>query len=589
MLRMRAAIILLILLACTGFTTAAEAPARIGIELEGSVSDETGQPLVGAVVSVFGKNLAEGALIAVTDESGVFQVDGLRPGLYRLRAYLSGFLPSAYAKVIVEEGMDQVGSVLMSLAAVDGSESTPSEEDAKRRNLAELNWLVAHGERNVLRDDEWEIPAASIEHDETLVADVPGFAFRGEFGVRAAAYGDQELDEFPGGGAGLDARVAYARIHIPTDDGSQWLVSAQMLESALSSWAGRADYVSGDVGGHRLNAGVTYGNFLYGDIEDFRPPEAALAHHSVGQRSSEWFGSVYASDTFALGSATVDAGVAYEYFGFLTESGYASPRLSVAKPVDSEGQTVLTGAVEYRVLAPGAEDLGLLSRVATADVYGPAPAAHSTLRAERTARFQLGMERRLSDRTRIGVRMFQENAHDQLVKKFSKDMLEGSGGHFKVSNRGDFQTRGVGLKLSQSFGAMEGSVGYTFGMGRALTERLLGARNTATDEEIHDVTTAVATSIDRTRTRLTAAYRFVSHPTFDSSRDGLTSGTTQDSRFNIQVFQVLPFVGWNGTSWELMVAVRNLFYDDIENSSILDEIAVIDAPRRVMGGVTVRF
>jgi hypothetical protein len=38
-----------------------------------------------------------------------------------------------------------------------------------------------------------------------------------------------------------------------------------------------------------------------------------------------------------------------------------------------------------------------------------------------------------------------------------------------------------------------------------------------------------------------------------------------------------------------MVAVRNLFYDDIERASLLDEFAVIDAPRRVLGGVTVRF
>jgi hypothetical protein len=67
------------------------------------------------------------------------------------------------------------------------------------------------------------------------------------------------------------------------------------------------------------------------------------------------------------------------------------------------------------------------------------------------------------------------------------------------------------------------------------------------------------------------------------------NGGNVDSRFSVQVFQLLPFVGWNGTQWELMVAVRNLFYDDIEKASILDELSVVDAPRRVLGGVTVRF
>jgi hypothetical protein len=70
---------------------------------------------------------------------------------------------------------------------------------------------------------------------------------------------------------------------------------------------------------------------------------------------------------------------------------------------------------------------------------------------------------------------------------------------------------------------------------------------------------------------------------------GATNGDALDSRFSVQVFQLLPFEGWNGTQWELMVAIRNLFYDDLEKASILDEISVIDAPRRVLGGVTVRF
>ena len=286
MMKTRAAIILIILIA---FNASGEAPPPIvGIELGGSVHDELGQPVVGAVVSVFGKNLVDGALIAVTDDSGQFQLEGVPPGLYRLRAYLAGFLPSSYAKVIIEEGMEQVGAVLMSLAALESSELAADEtafDVDRKRTLAELNWLVAHGDRNVLKSDDWEASVVSLERSENdsemLSAEEPTFAFSGEFGVRAAAY-DQGLDEFPGGGAGLDARLAYARLHIPTQDDGHWMVSAQVLESALSSWAGRADYVKANLPGHTLNAGVTYGNFLYGDLEDFRPPEAALTHRAVG-------------------------------------------------------------------------------------------------------------------------------------------------------------------------------------------------------------------------------------------------------------------------------------------------------------------
>ena len=587
------ALFLCTLLGLSAAASAVEAPAASSftIELQGQVRDEVGEPLVGAVISVFGKNLIQGALIAVSDEAGQFQVSAMPPGIYRLRAYLSGFLPSAYARVVIKEGMEQVGSIMMSLTTTDGPDGlhVPVEDD-RESALAELRWLLQHADRNLLRDEEWSLPAVALELDNGRGG--PDLAFRdaslgGEFGVRVAAF-DDGLDEFPGAGAGLDGRLAYARLFIPNENqDGHWLVSAQVLESALSSWAGRAEYSKATAGNHQLTAGVTYGNYLYGDLEDFRPPEAALSFRQMGARSIEWFGSAYASDTFDIGSASIHAGVAYEHYSFLDKSGYLSPRMEVSYPLGS-AKTVIRGLLDYRVLAPGGEDIGLLSQVALSDVYGPETARRSSLEGQRTARVQLGLERQLSKRTRVAVRMFQENTADQLAKVYTKDHLNMQGaGHFTVRNHGDFRTRGVGLSVSQRFGATEGSVAYTFGIGSAL--KLPRVAAVSPDEEIHDLTTHVATSIDRTQTRVQAAYRFISHPIFASGGQGFAAGSKLDSRFNIQVYQLLPFVGWDGTSWEVMVAVRNLFYEDFESASFLDEMAVIHAPRRVLGGVTVRF
>ena len=573
---------------------AAEAESSFTIELQGQVRDEVGEPLVGAVISVFGKNLIQGALIAVSDEAGQFQVSAMPPGIYRLRAYLSGFLPSAYARVVISEGMEQVGSIMMSLTTTGGTDGSGARVEADRgRAVAELIWLLQHGERNLLRDEEWSIPTVALALDDSKRGSGPELAFRdasigGEFGVRLAAF-DDGLSDFPGAGAGLDGRLAYARLFIPNEnEDGHWLVSAQVLESALSSWAGRAEYEKTTAGNHHLSAGVTYGNYLYGDLEDFRPPEAALSFRQMGARSIEWFGSAYASDRFEIGSVSIDAGVTYEHYSFLDKSGYLSPRLELAYPLGSGAKTVLRGLVDYRVLAPGGEDIGLLSQVAFSDVFGPTLARRSSLKGQRTARVQLGLERQLSERTRVAVRMFQESAVDQLAKVYSKDHanMEGAG-HFTVRNYGDFRTRGVGLSVSQRFGATEGSVAYTFGMGRAISSLHFAAASH--DEEIHDLTTQVATFIDRTRTRVQAAYRFINHPVFAPDGQGFAAGSKLDSRFNIQVYQLLPFVGWDGTSWEVMVAVRNLFYGDFESASFLDEMSVIHAPRRVLGGVTVRF
>ncbi len=181
--------------------------------------------------------------------------------------------------------------------------------------------------------------------------------------------------------------------------------------------------------------------------------------------------------------------------------------------------------------------------------------------------------------------MFQENANDQLVRTFLEEEMGGGAGHFLVANLGNFRTRGVGVALAQTLGPMEGSVGYTFGQvfGPAVAETMDSA------PEIHDVTTTVGTSFDSTQTRLQATYRLIYHPGLTPAVPSSASRSNVDSRFSVQVFQLLPFVEWNGTQWELMVAVRNLFYDDIERASILDELSVVDAPRRVLGGVTVRF
>ncbi len=555
-------------------------------ELEGVVRDHGGRPLGGAIVSVFGKNLYEGAITAVTDAEGRFEVAGVPPGLYRLRAYLEGFFPSPYAKVVIEEGVERVSAILMSLASLDSEQLVQSTDE--KRTLAEFRWLLQRGERNILKEEERYAGLVERESIDPPPSGDTRVAISGELGIRAAAF-EQRLDEFPGGGAGLDANLAYARLFIPADDDGHWLVSAQILESALSSWAGRAEFVSGEVAGHRLTGGVTYGSYLYGDLDDFRPPEAALTNGVLGQRSTEWFGSVYGADSFLVGSVSIQGRLAFKYFDYLSTPGYLAPQLSVAYPLGESKKTLIRGVVDYRVHAPGGEDIGLLSNVAFSDVYGPLPEPRA-IRAERTARVQLGLEQQVSETTRLGVRLFQENASDQLVKSFMMDRpgTTGSAGYYVDANQGDFESRGLGLSVSQRFGATEGTVGYTYGMARALAAQLNG-RGILGEEEIHDVTTVVATSIDRTRTRLQAALRVTSHPTFVPGLAGFATGSTVESRFNFQVYQLLPFVGWSGTQWELMMAVRNLFYEDIEGASILDEMAVIDAPRRVLGGVTVRF
>jgi len=61
------------------------------------------------------------------------------------------------------------------------------------------------------------------------------------------------------------------------------------------------------------------------------------------------------------------------------------------------------------------------------------------------------------------------------------------------------------------------------------------------------------------------------------------------SRFDVQVNQALPFLNFTNAQWEMLVAVSNLFKEELGETSIYDEALVVRPPKRVLGGVTVKF
>ncbi len=62
-----------------------------------------------------------------------------------------------------------------------------------------------------------------------------------------------------------------------------------------------------------------------------------------------------------------------------------------------------------------------------------------------------------------------------------------------------------------------------------------------------------------------------------------------DRRFDVQLNQSLPFLNFTTAQWEMLLSVRNAFYDDRTDGSLYDELLVIRPPKRVIGGLTVRF
>ncbi len=137
-------------------------------------------------------------------------------------------------------------------------------------------------------------------------------------------------------------------------------------------------------------------------------------------------------------------------------------------------------------------------------------------------------------------------------------------------------------------GVVNGSVTYTFGQARRSGLAPFGDLPvTAFDEaEFHDLVARLETIIDWSDTRVAALCRLNA---LDGRSGSTGAHTSTATRFDVQLTQGLPFLQpLTRADWEVLVAVRNMFYE-ASQGGFLDELAVQDPPTRVVGGISVRF
>ncbi|MGE5127838.1 MAG: hypothetical protein ACM3PV_16215, partial [Betaproteobacteria bacterium] len=238
------------------------------------------------------------------------------------------------------------------------------------------------------------------------------------------------------------------------------------------------------------------------------------------------------------------------------------------------------GSIATRSLVPGG-DLLTLSTVAASPAITWAR-LDDGIGASRTLRSEVGIERSLGG-LQLGARVFDEVCRDVLLTTFA------DGAPF-VRNGGRARARGFGVHVGRRFGnVFDGSVSYSFGRSRSAGS-LPGTAPVTTfaDAGYHDVVARVETVLDWSDTRVAALYRFTSlgEP---RPREGGAASSSTATRFDVQLTQGLPFLQpLTRADWELLLAVRNMFYEASEGA-FLDELAVQDPPTRVVGGISVRF
>jgi hypothetical protein len=371
----------------------------------------------------------------------------------------------------------------------------------------------------------------------------------------------------------IPASTSVVRLHGRLTDAISWSLSGLLAESESTTWRSAAEFLIEPGDGHAIEAGAGYGTRLLRPLYPLLG-ETSRENHSVG--------ALFIRDTIEIGDRiTASVGARYSYIGFVADANHINPSASF-EARDDDG-TRLRGTFAVHTVAPGGDLLTVSSLAAAPDMVFAL--VDEELRPERVTRFGFELERPMG-RTSIGVHAFYERADDPLLniagvgedgrtlRILNAPRLDSSGGGFSVTHR-----------LSP---AIQGSVSYTYGRSRRDGGRPGPAFGLLDFERagFHDVVARLDTFLRLTDTRLVAFYRLNSLSPDDGAGD---QSTSVNRRFDFQLTQGLPFLAeMTQADWELLVAYRNLFYEEYEGA-ILDEVAVVNPPKRIMGGIAIRF
>lgn len=575
---------LVFLTACGASAWAADPHAGV----QGFVADTHGAPVAGALISVFGKGLSGGGLITFSDDDGRFLLPSVPAGSYTLRALGRGHRPALARQITVLPNKPSYFAVSLTSAvsapsplgegvevAAPGETSREPDAGATAATSTRANgeravrFVLRHKRRSVL---ESLAPTEAAGTSRASLAPAEGprpsdLAGRLDVLANAASTGEaasvSAFDRPTGLGLlRLDGRLT---------DSVTWSLAGLVAESETTSWRMAAEFVVEPAGGHVLEFGSGYGSGVL-------RPATARGDADPGDGAA---GALFARDTFALSrDLSASVGARWSYIGFLRASHYLDPAGSLTW---KRGRYALHLDASTHTLAPGG-DLLTLSSLAAAPAVSFA-AMDGGLRAERITRYEVELTR-ASGALVFAARAFREGTRDQLVNLFD----DATPGRLRIVNARGLVSTGVGVSVARRLGrALSGSLGYSVGVARRGTPIDAAAwghsgANLFTDEaRFQDVVARLETLVDRSDTRVVAYYRV----NLVSPDRGATAYTS--TRFDVEFNQGLPFMAdWTSADWELLLAFRNLFYEDSE-AGLLDEIAVHHAPKRIVGGISVRF
>ena len=587
--------------------------------LSGVVVADDGTPVGTAVVTVVGAVTT----LAVTDADGAFSIGSLPPGPYFVRVHRQGFqtgqgewltlaaAATATTRLTLARDASATGSgtALATASVLGDTEGTgiATAMTGAERSESWLAWHLRRLKRTVLKDEGVGAVTRVARDDGFSPADpfeylgrVLGTSARAATAFLGDVSLDGQVDLLTTGALGApvdilqgDQARGVAFFSVGADAGpGTWNVRAAVNQGELDSWTLAASYAGRIGDAHRYESGMAYSLQRY--------QGATLAALAAIPENDRHVGSMFLQDDWALTPAfTLSYGGAVARYDYLDQQALLSGRVTASYAPAPTWRAY--ASVSREAVAPGAQEFVAPARAQ----WLPPQRTFSPLDADRfavgqVAQYAAGMERQVKG-SRVGLRAFQQRVQNQLVTLF-----EGAGimapvgaGHYLIGSAGDVDLSGVTVSMSHLlWDGVRASVDYTVATTewqRTMPIRpvLAGAgaphatRSAASvPAQIHDVVSTVEAAVPLTATRVYAVYR-LNNAFVTASGDG--ASRLADGRFELQVNQALPFLKFTKAQWEMLVAIRNMFYEQAATVSLLDEALVVGAPKRVVGGLTVRF
>jgi hypothetical protein len=484
------------------------------------------------------------------------------------------------------------------VSAADGTETSAQDDHG------EMAWRLRHLRRSILKDvtmpeellagdavspddASYEPLARSARPSTGLSASLfAGVPLTGQFNLLTTGSFDTPKQLFTSDN--FSRSIASVSLAAPVGDYADWSMRGAVTQGDISSWFVAGAYTTRVPAQHRYDLGLSYSTQRY----DGGNP-AALRDVTDGSRN---VGAVYGFDTFTFSPAlAVTYGARFSRYDYLDAAGLLSPRVEVTvSPADRFRVTALASS---RAIAPGAEeflppiDAGLWlppQRTFSSLVDGRA------LLPQRTDHLAVTAERDFGAST-VALRAFRQRIADQLVTVFGFETPAAPRtelGHYVVGNSGDSDVAGWAAAFRTTLASrVNGSVEYSLTRARwrngADSEYLLLVAPYVVRpalDRVHDLLTSVEANVPETSTRILVIARISNAA---SAQEG--EKATYDSRFDVQVHQSLPFMDFSTARWEMLVAVRNSFHEGAVGSSVFDELLVVRPPKRIVGGLTLRF